>query len=179
VIESCHWRSCTSPLLFSRRGCMPSAWRGGSRGEQARYRSLYSNISYCELRRRACLPPEPPGPPLAGRPSLKEGGHPCNITCFGSQPQLPSAGFKYLEAAEATLWLLLKSKALDGRKFRRQHGVGRYILDLATCIHLTLPLLHSNSEGLCASSMRDSSFFTMSGCASARLFSSPMSALRS
>jgi very-short-patch-repair endonuclease len=34
-----------------------------------------------------------------------------------------------LTAAEATLWTLLKSKQLEGRKFRRQHSVGNYILD--------------------------------------------------
>jgi very-short-patch-repair endonuclease len=32
-------------------------------------------------------------------------------------------------SAEATLWLLLKGKQLDGRKFRRQHSVGKYVLD--------------------------------------------------
>lgn len=31
--------------------------------------------------------------------------------------------------AESTLWLLLKGKQLDGRKFRRQHSIGPYILD--------------------------------------------------
>ena len=36
---------------------------------------------------------------------------------------------KKLTPAEATLWLLLKSKMLEGRKFRRQHSVGKYILD--------------------------------------------------
>lgn len=34
-----------------------------------------------------------------------------------------------LTAAEATLWTLLKSKQLEGRKFRRQHSVGNFILD--------------------------------------------------
>lgn len=34
-----------------------------------------------------------------------------------------------LTPAEATLWQLLKSAQLDGRKFRRQHSVGKYILD--------------------------------------------------
>ena len=34
-----------------------------------------------------------------------------------------------LTPAEATLWSLLKNSSLDGRKFRRQHSVGRYILD--------------------------------------------------
>jgi len=32
-------------------------------------------------------------------------------------------------SAEATLWLKLKNSQQDGRKFRRQHRVGAYILD--------------------------------------------------
>lgn len=32
-------------------------------------------------------------------------------------------------SAEATLWLQLKNSQLDGRKFRRQHSLGAYILD--------------------------------------------------
>jgi len=36
---------------------------------------------------------------------------------------------KRLTPAEATLWRILKSGKLDGRKFRRQHSVGPYILD--------------------------------------------------
>lgn len=34
-----------------------------------------------------------------------------------------------LTSAEATLWRELQRKQLDGRKFRRQHSVGSYILD--------------------------------------------------
>lgn len=34
-----------------------------------------------------------------------------------------------LTPAEAKLWTLLKSKQLEGRKFRRQHSIGNYILD--------------------------------------------------
>ncbi|EPR65653.1 N-6 DNA methylase [Cyclobacterium qasimii] len=34
-----------------------------------------------------------------------------------------------LTPAEASLWTLLQNKKLDGRKFRRQHSVGNYILD--------------------------------------------------
>jgi len=34
-----------------------------------------------------------------------------------------------LTPAEATLWLALKNSKLSGRKFRRQHSVGNYILD--------------------------------------------------
>ena len=36
---------------------------------------------------------------------------------------------KRLTPAEATLWRSLKGSRLDGRKFRRQHSVGSYILD--------------------------------------------------
>jgi very-short-patch-repair endonuclease len=32
-------------------------------------------------------------------------------------------------SAEATLWNILKSKQLDGRKFRRQYSIGNYIVD--------------------------------------------------
>jgi very-short-patch-repair endonuclease len=34
-----------------------------------------------------------------------------------------------LTPAEAGLWIILKSSALNGIKFRRQHSVGNYILD--------------------------------------------------
>ena len=34
-----------------------------------------------------------------------------------------------LTAAEATLWNMLKSKQLDGRKFRRQHSIENFIVD--------------------------------------------------
>ena|SRR5688500_13489819 len=34
-----------------------------------------------------------------------------------------------LTPAEATLWTLLKGKKLNGRKFRRQHSFGYYIVD--------------------------------------------------
>ncbi|MGI8893857.1 MAG: endonuclease domain-containing protein [Bacteroidia bacterium] len=36
---------------------------------------------------------------------------------------------KNLTPAEATLWRILKNSQLEGRKFRRQHSVGNYILD--------------------------------------------------
>ena len=32
-------------------------------------------------------------------------------------------------SAEAALWEMLKSKQLDGRKFRRQYSIGSYIVD--------------------------------------------------
>ena len=34
-----------------------------------------------------------------------------------------------LTPAEAKLWKFLKGKKLEGRKFRRQHSIGNYILD--------------------------------------------------
>src|ERR671913_107507 len=34
-----------------------------------------------------------------------------------------------LTPAEATLWRVLKKSQLSGRKFRRQHSVGKYVLD--------------------------------------------------
>ena len=34
-----------------------------------------------------------------------------------------------LTPAEAVLWKHLQSRQLEGRKFRRQHSIGRYILD--------------------------------------------------
>jgi len=36
---------------------------------------------------------------------------------------------KHLSPAEASFWNLVKNSQLDGRKFRRQHSVGPYILD--------------------------------------------------
>ena len=36
---------------------------------------------------------------------------------------------KRLTPAEASLWKCLQSSKLDGRKFRRQHSIGNYILD--------------------------------------------------
>jgi len=36
---------------------------------------------------------------------------------------------KNLTPAEAVLWRCLKGKKLDGRKFRRQHSIGKYIAD--------------------------------------------------
>lgn len=32
-------------------------------------------------------------------------------------------------SAEAALWNLLKNKQVEGKKFRRQHGIGHYIVD--------------------------------------------------
>jgi very-short-patch-repair endonuclease len=32
-------------------------------------------------------------------------------------------------SAEATLWIMLKNKQVGGYKFRRQHSVGKYVVD--------------------------------------------------
>ena len=34
-----------------------------------------------------------------------------------------------LTAAEAVLWTYLQKRKLEGRKFRRQHSIGKYIVD--------------------------------------------------
>jgi very-short-patch-repair endonuclease len=36
---------------------------------------------------------------------------------------------KNLTSAEAVLWNLIKNRQLEGRKFRRQHSIGNYIVD--------------------------------------------------
>ena len=36
---------------------------------------------------------------------------------------------KSLTPAEATLWASISNKQLGDRKFRRQHGIGKYIVD--------------------------------------------------
>jgi very-short-patch-repair endonuclease len=57
-----------------------------------------------------------------------------------------------LTPAEAALWKLLKSKQLEGIKFRRQHSVGNYILDFyCTTERLAIELdgaHHFTEEGI-------------------------------
>ncbi|MDR0893107.1 MAG: endonuclease domain-containing protein [Mediterranea sp.] len=44
-------------------------------------------------------------------------------------------------SAEAVLWTLIKAKQVDGLRFRRQHGVGPYILDFyCPELHLAIEL---------------------------------------
>ena len=53
-----------------------------------------------------------------------------------------------LTPAEARLWNYLKSSQLDGRKFRRQHGVGPYILDFyCPREHLAIELDGQSHDG--------------------------------
>ena len=35
----------------------------------------------------------------------------------------------HLTSAEAVLWSALQRRQLEGRKFRRQHGIGKYVVD--------------------------------------------------
>ena len=64
---------------------------------------------------------------------------------------------KRLTPAEARLWTRLNGSQLDGRKFRRQHSVGRYVLDfycpserlaveLDGDVHFTLPAVHHDNQ---------------------------------
>ncbi|MBO0359642.1 endonuclease domain-containing protein [Hymenobacter sp. BT186] len=49
-----------------------------------------------------------------------------------NQPELKStrkALRDNLTPAEATLWRALQNSQLDGRKFRRQHSIGNYVID--------------------------------------------------
>ena len=50
-------------------------------------------------------------------------------------------------SAEATLWKLLKNKQLDGRKFRRQHGLGNYIVDFYCSSERLIVELDGDSHG--------------------------------
>jgi very-short-patch-repair endonuclease len=55
-------------------------------------------------------------------------------------------------SAEAILWTMLKGKQLDGKKFRRQHSVGNYILDFyCPAVKLAIELdgdSHFTMEGM-------------------------------
>ena len=50
-------------------------------------------------------------------------------------------------SAEAELWKLLKNKQLDGRKFRRQHGIGKYIVDFYCSKEKLIIELDGNPHG--------------------------------
>jgi len=43
---------------------------------------------------------------------------------------------KNLTSAEAFLWSHLQQKKLEGRKFRRQHSIENYIVDIHTYLYL-------------------------------------------
>jgi very-short-patch-repair endonuclease len=50
-------------------------------------------------------------------------------------------------SAEAALWDLLKLKKLDGRKFRRQHSIGKYIVDFYCPSEKLIVELDGNPHG--------------------------------
>jgi very-short-patch-repair endonuclease len=50
-------------------------------------------------------------------------------------------------SAEATLWNLLKNKQLDGKKFRRQHGIENYIVDFYCSSDKLIIELDGNPHG--------------------------------
>ncbi len=65
----------------------------------------------------------------------------------------------YGTSAEATLWTYLQNKKLGGRKFRRQHSVGNYVLDFY-CPQERLAIeldgdYHGSSAGYQADKVRD------------------------
>ena len=64
-----------------------------------------------------------------------------------------------LTSAEATLWTMLKSKQLYGRKFRRQHSIENYIVDFyCASENLIIELggaVHNNSGQSNADHYRD------------------------
>jgi len=50
-------------------------------------------------------------------------------------------------SAEAVLWTILKSKKLNGRKFRRQHSIGNYIVDFCCTLEMLVIELDGNPHG--------------------------------
>ena len=50
-------------------------------------------------------------------------------------------------SAEASLWEMLKSKQLDGRKFRRQYSIGSYIVDFCCPLEKLVIELDGDSHG--------------------------------
>jgi len=50
-------------------------------------------------------------------------------------------------SAEAAVWQMLKSKQLDGRKFRRQYSIGSYIVDFCCPSEKLVIELDGDSHG--------------------------------
>ena len=50
-------------------------------------------------------------------------------------------------SAEVELWKLLKSRKLEGRKFRRQHSIGNYIVDFCCPSENLIIELDGNTHG--------------------------------
>ncbi|HEY4787623.1 MAG TPA: endonuclease domain-containing protein [Bacteroidales bacterium] len=66
---------------------------------------------------------------------------------------------KNLTEAELVLWMVLKDKKVEGRKFRRQHSIGNYIADFYCASERLIIELdgqhHFTSEGIEKDSDRD------------------------
>jgi len=50
-------------------------------------------------------------------------------------------------STEVALWVMLKSKKLEGRKFRRQYSIGRYIVDFCCPSEKLIIELDGNPHG--------------------------------
>jgi len=50
-------------------------------------------------------------------------------------------------SAEVALWVMLKSKKLEGRKFRRQYSIGKYIVDFCCPSEKLIIELDGNPHG--------------------------------
>ncbi|MGA2407143.1 MAG: DUF559 domain-containing protein [Bacteroidales bacterium] len=54
---------------------------------------------------------------------------------------------KNLTSAEASLWNLLKGRRVSGYKFRRQHSIGKYIVDFCCPQEMLIIELDGNVHG--------------------------------
>ncbi|WP_321369485.1 endonuclease domain-containing protein [uncultured Draconibacterium sp.] len=66
---------------------------------------------------------------------------------------------RHSTAAEATLWKVLKKSQVKGCKFRRQHSIGRYIVDFF-CYELMLAIeldgeVHADMNSIARDTARD------------------------
>jgi very-short-patch-repair endonuclease len=50
-------------------------------------------------------------------------------------------------SAEAELWKMVKNRKMNGRKFRRQHGLGKYIVDFYCSSEKLIIELDGDSHG--------------------------------
>ena len=62
---------------------------------------------------------------------------------------------KKLTPAEASLWNVLKNSKFHGRKFRRQHSVGKYVLDFYCPSELLAVELDGQSHASAFARMKD------------------------
>jgi very-short-patch-repair endonuclease len=69
-------------------------------------------------------------------------------------------------SAEATLWKIIKDKQLDGKKFRRQHGIEKYIVDFYCSSEMLIIELDGQPHGEHSQVTKDEArdkFFTDNG----------------